>query len=178
MVSVSFIKSGINAVSQVKRPNVFKRLYNAIPSLETTSDKFISHVENFGRKCTSAHQRGILGVTALFTQPFIDAHNKSVDEKTKKYSVARTIAKIIAGTLTGVAIRYGCIKAMNWKPFLPKKWNAPNITDDMRAQYKNAMGTIVSLVVMLFTNFLIDAPLTKFLTNVMTGNSDLKGDKK
>ncbi len=31
--------------------------------------------------------------------------------------------------------------------------------------YKKALGTIISLVVMTFTNFLIDAPLTKFLTN-------------
>ena len=33
------------------------------------------------------------------------------------------------------------------------------------AEFKNAMGTIIATVVMMFTNFLIDAPLTKFLTN-------------
>lgn len=177
MVSVSPIKTVFANSPAVKAPNFLKRLYNAIPSREVVSDKFISHVEKFGKKCTSAHQRGILGATALLTQPFIDAHNKSVDEKTRKYSVARTIAKIIAGSLTGVAIRYGCIKAMSWKPFLPQKWKSPEITDDMREQYKNAMGTIVSLVVMLFTNFIIDAPLTKYLTNVLTGNTKKKGDK-
>ena len=32
-------------------------------------------------------------------------------------------------------------------------------------QYKNALGTIVALGVMTITNFVIDAPLTKFLTN-------------
>ncbi len=175
MVSVSSINNIISTASSgLKKPNVFKRLYNKLPNWEVTSDKLLTHVENFGKKCTSAHQRGILGATALLTQPFIDARNKDVDEKTRKYSVARTIAKIIAGTLTGVAIRYGCIKAMNWKPFLPSRWQS--LTKDVQDQYKNAMGTIVSLVVMLFTNFLIDAPLTKFLTNVMTQNQ--KGDKK
>ena len=44
------------------------------------------------------------------SQPFIDASNKNVDEKTRKVSVARTIAKIIAGTLTGYFVRKGCIK--------------------------------------------------------------------
>lgn len=176
MVSVSSVNNIISAVSSgVKKPNVFKRLYNSLPNWELASDKLLTHVENFGKKCTSAHQRGILGATALLTQPFIDAKNKDVDDKTRKYSVARTIAKIIAGTMTGVAIRYGCIKAMNWKPFLPSRWQS--LTKDVQDQYKNAMGTIVSLVVMLFTNFLIDAPLTKFLTNVMTQNSH-EGDEK
>ncbi len=166
MVSVNPLQNRIIASTPFKMPNILKKAYNALPSFETASDKFMTHVENFGQKCTSAHQRGILGATALLTQPFIDAHNKSVDDKTRKYSVARTIAKIVAGTMTGVAIRYGCIKAMGCKPFLPKKWEG--LAKETQAQYKNAMGTIVSLVVMLFTNFLIDAPLTKFLTNVMT----------
>lgn len=165
MLSVKSINAIKSVSSGVKKPNILKRLYNAIPNWEVTSDKFITHVETFGRKCTSAHQRGILGATALVTQPFIDANNKSVDEKTRKFSVARTIAKIIAGTLTGVAIRYGCIKAMNWKPFRPARWD--KVSRDVQDQYKNAMGTIVSLVVMMFTNFIIDAPLTKFLTNVL-----------
>ena len=32
-------------------------------------------------------------------------------------------------------------------------------------QYKKSLGTILSLGVMVVTNFLLDAPLTKFLTN-------------
>ena len=177
MVSVNSINGIISTASSgVKKTNILKRLYNAVPNIEVVSDKFISHVENFGKKCTSAHQRGILGATALITQPFIDAHNKSVDEKTRKFSVARTIAKIIAGTLTGVAIRYGCIKAMNLKPFHPARWD--KVSEDVQQQYKNAMGTIVSLVVMMFTNFLIDAPLTKFLTNIMISQPKTNGDNK
>jgi len=117
----------------------------------------------------------ILGATAIFMQPAIDAHNKNVDEKTRKVSVARTIAKIVAGTLTGFAIRKACIKAMDLKMFKPS--NAVKVTKDAFEQYKNAMGTIVALVVMLFTNFLIDAPLTKWLTNVLI-DEDGSGGKK
>ena len=107
---------------------------------------------------------------------FIDYNNKDVDEKTRKVSVARTIAKIIAGTLTGFAIRYGCIKGIKalsqipakgvpkWKTIFTPKGIKDNTTEAF-AQYRNAMGTVVALVIMMFTNFLIDAPLTKFLTN-------------
>ena len=47
--------------------------------------------------------------------------------------------------------------------FTPK--NVKDNTTDAFLQYRNAMGTVVALVVMMFTNFIIDAPLTKFLTN-------------
>ena len=121
------------------------------------------------------------------TQPFIDAKNKNVDEETRRVSVCRTIAKIIAGTLTGYAIRKGAIKAIRaWSQlpapgvsryrtlFTPK--GARSTNTEAYKQYQNAMGTVVALVVMMFTNFIIDAPLTKFLTNLMVKNSG--GDKK
>ena len=122
----------------------------------------------------------ILGVSALLSQPFIDLNNRKVDEDTRKISAARTVAKIIAGTLTGVAIRAGCIKAIDAFSKLPAQLkNVKNpklktlftpeaalngVLKDL-THYKKALGTIISLVVMTFTNFLIDAPLTKFLTN-------------
>lgn len=135
----------------------------------------IGWIEKFGRKCSSAEQRLILGATAIFMQPAIDAHNKNVDEKTRKVSVARTIGKVIAGTLTGFLIRKACIKAMDLKMFKPS--NAAKVSKDAYDQYKNAMGTIVALVVMSFTNFIIDAPLTKFITNLLI-EEDKSGGKK
>lgn len=152
-----------------------RRIVNAIPSVELSGDQKL--IQKAGEKISSAEQRLILGASALMSQPFIDAHNKRVDEKTRKVSVARTVAKIIAGTLTGFVIRKGCIKTINamskakgigapkwWKTlFTPE--GVVKTEDEAFKQYRNAMGTIVALVVMMFTNFLIDAPLTKFLTN-------------
>ena len=40
------------------------------------------------------------------------------------------------------------------------------------------MGTALSLGVMMFTNFLIDAPLTKFLTNKFIGDIDKRKQLK
>jgi hypothetical protein len=114
-------------------------------------------------------------------------NNKKVDKETRKVSVARTVAKILAGTLTGVLIRRGCIKwvdAMSkvakegeklpkYKQFFTPTRLINEIKDaDKFEQYKNVLGTVVALGVMLFTNFLIDAPLTKYLTNLFVDKAN------
>lgn len=171
---ISQISFGNSFASSIK--NLGRRAYNAIPNFKPIADEdMIRRIAKFGRKCSSAEQRLILGATAIVMQPAIDAHNKNVDEKTRKVSVARTIGKVIAGTLTGYLIRKGCIKAMDLKMFKPS--NAAKVSKDAYDQYKNAMGTIVALVVMAFTNFIIDAPLTKFITNLLI-DKDESGGKK
>lgn len=155
------------------------------PDSVYSNSRVINGIKSTGEKISSAEQRLILGASALMSQPFIDANNKNVDEKTRKVSVARTIAKIVAGTFTGYFIRKGCIKGIKalsqvtgpnvpkWKTvFTPK--NVKDNTTDAFLQYRNAMGTVVALVVMMFTNFIIDAPLTKFLTNALVK----KGEEK
>lgn len=143
-------------------------------------------VEKAGGLSTPAN-RLFLGATALSIQPEIDLHNKDVDKDTQKVSAARTAAKIIAGTLTGVPIRALCIKAIDlgtctdekelsklsesarkWKTmFVPT--NVPierfKNAERLLKKHKQAIGSIVALLVMLFTNFALDVPITKFLTN-------------
>ena len=156
--------------------NLQQKMLNLLPNAEYSNKSGIKLVHDTGEKISSAEQRLILGATALMSQPFIDAHNRNVDENTRKVSVARTIAKIVAGTFTGFIIRKGCIKtikALSQVPgkgvpkyktiFTPK--DITKVNTDEYNQYRNAMGTIVALVVMMVTNFAIDAPLTKFLTN-------------
>lgn len=161
-------------------------LLNMLPNAEYSNPKSIKHIKKVGEKISSAEQRLILGASALMSQPFIDAHNKDVDEKTRKVSVCRTIAKIIAGTTTGFLIRKGCINAIKNFSQIPAKgvpkyktiFTPKDVTKtntDAYAQYRNAMGTVVALVVMMVTNFAIDAPLTRFLTNVLVKKQE---DKK
>ena len=157
-----------------------------LPDATFNKPKTVQLIGDIGRDISSAENRLILGVTALMSQPFIDARNKDVDEKTRKISVCRTIAKILAGTATGYLIRKGCIKAIKgWSKipgqgipkyqtlFTPK--GARSANTEAFKQYQNAMGTVIALVVMLFSNFLIDAPLTKWLTNKFV--SQAGGDK-
>jgi len=147
-----------------------------------------------GDKISSAEVRLILGCTALMSQPFIDFHNHKQDEKTRKVSVCRTVAKIIAGTTTGFIVRKGAIKFIQacskypvekfpkWRTiFTPK--NILNMSERDLRNHQNDIGTWISLGVMLFTNFLIDAPLTKFLTNIFTAkaiknpqNKEMRGE--
>lgn len=154
-----------------------------------TGEKTKQAINWIGKNISSPENRLILGATALMTQPFIDASNKNIDSETKRYSVCRTIAKILVGTVTGYFIRKGCIKTIDAFTKLPneikphmkfKKLRSillPTIkhTAEELSQYKNALGTLMALGVMVFTNFLIDAPATKWLTNVFAGKS--KPDK-
>ena len=158
-----------------------------LPDATFNKPKTVKMIGDIGHDISSAENRLILGVTALMTQPFIDARNKNVDEETRRVSVCRTISKIIVGTMTGYVIRKGAIKAIrSWSQlpapgvsryktlFTPK--GARSTNTEAFKQYQNAMGTVVALVVMMFTNFLIDAPLTKILTNLLVKNSG--GDDK
>lgn len=166
--------------------NMQQRAFDLLPNIVLGEGRVTNGIKKAGEKISSAEQRLILGASALMSQPFIDAKNKKVDEKTRKVSVARTVAKIVAGTFTGFFIRKACIKGIKglsqipakgvpkWKTFFTPK-NVKDNTTEAFSQYRNAMGTVVALVVMLFTNFLIDAPLTKFLTNTFVAKGE---DKK
>lgn len=175
--------SGVGSFKFIR--NVQQRILNILPNGEYSNKAGIDFVKNTGEKISSAEQRLILGASALMSQPFIDAHNRKVDEKTRQVSVARTVAKIIAGTFTGFFIRKGCIKAIKSMSQLPAKGvpkyktiftpkNVNDVNSDAFVQYRNAMGTVVALVVMMFTNFAIDAPLTKFLTNKLVKRQEGK----
>ena len=166
-----------NSISQIPR-KINQGIVNIVPEMTISNEKNLKGLKWVGEKVSSPENRLILGVTALMSQPFIDLNNKKVDEDTRKVSAARTVAKIIAGTTTGVLIRSGCIHAIDAFTKLPTEIT-PNmkfkklrtlftpsagILKDLN-QYKKSLGTILSLGVMVVTNFLLDAPLTKFLTN-------------
>ena len=173
-MSISSISNRISNFSGA----VTQGITNVIPKMTVKGERSNKVIAWIGDKVSSPQNRLILGVSALMSQPFIDLHNRKVDEDTRKVSAARTVAKIIAGTLTGVAIRSGCIHAIDAFTKYPSQ-----ITPDMKFKklrslfapsegllnnldhYKKSLGTIISLLVMVFTNFLIDAPLTKYLTN-------------
>lgn len=184
--------------------NITEKIVNIIPKGEFNDGKRAKRiVEFFDNYVSAPENRLILGVTALASQPFFDLYNKDVDEKTRKISCARTIAKIVSGTLTGVLIRAGFISLTknysivgeigakkivkvieNGKEAIKKaipitKWKkfftpSEAKSDEIHAykQYQNAMGTLLAIVTMIFTNFIIDAPLTRFLTNQLTKNID------
>lgn len=168
-----------NYSSSVSR--AFRRVWNKVPSVTIANKKALKGIKWVGEHISSPENRLILGVSALMSQPFIDLSNKRVDEETRKTSAARTIAKIIAGTSTGYLVRWASIKAIEKMTKVPQKnhvykwWETFFSPDRAKVayrslgHYKNALGTILALGVMLITNFAIDAPFTKFLTNKFIG---------
>lgn len=157
------------------------------------TERFISDI--LGKHINSPEQRLIQGATALAMQPLIDFNNKKADEDTRAVSVARTIGKIIAGTIVGVGVRYGSIAAAKQfsrytikesgnliteiarkgkRDILLPKLNYGKLElsraafEDKYNNYIKMMGTIFATFAMIFTNFFIDAPLTKIMTKALT----------
>lgn len=175
--------------------------------MKIESTRINNAINTIGHKLNSPGQRLILGATALATQPFIDFNNKKADEETRAVSVAKTIGKIIAGTLVGFSVRAGCIAlTKNFSKYVPKVENGivtaiekktsrdifvpylakikPNQTEAKFAEgydkYVKNIGTWAATIAMVFTNFLIDAPLTKLITAKLTPvvKSKIESDKK
>jgi len=138
--------------------------------------KVLAHCAN---KLAGPENRLILGVSALASQPFIDYYNKEVDEKTRKYSVCKTIAKIVVGTTVGVIVRALAIKySANLLKSVDVSKIAPTVLrkPESRKILQNTIGDILGLTICLFSNFLIDAPLTKKGTNLLAAKY-IKEDK-
>lgn len=148
-------------------------------NLITIGEKAQKTFEWLGDRSTPFN-RGVIGLFAFATQPWIDLFNKDVDEDTRNAAFKRTCAKIIVGTATGITVRVLCIKAM--KKFTkvtedlgkrtPKKWEQALIPSNIPlkdfenlgrfvANHRKTMGTFAALLVMMIT----DPPLTRFMTN-------------
>ncbi len=145
----------------------------------------------------SWQQRLALGVAAMAIQPAIDLRNKQVDEETRKVSANRSFAKALVGMATGIAVRGGCMKAVeiglqkdratNYLAKITAENNTKEAIDKAKnfiknkggaKQYASIIGTIVALGVMLFTNFLVDAPLTNKLTDKLNKKLNNKNEEQ
>ncbi len=126
-----------------------------------------------------AQNRGIMGATAILTQPFIDYNNSKVDQETRKMAFFNRLAVILAGTTVGMFIVRGPIHTLTEKmtnlkgnskfskALLPKKF-LKEIAENEKflRNYRVALSTSLAVSTCAVTNFLLDAPLTIFLTNL------------
>lgn len=137
-----------------------------------------------------AENRLIMGATAILTQPVIDSFNKRVDEDTRTVSRNRTIAKIIAGTSVGILVRGSCYKLIgkltdiNGKNKLNKSLLPKNFLNEIRSNqtflknHRSTLSMLAAIIAMCFTNFLLDAPLTVYLTNKLNARSEAQKAKE
>lgn len=141
----------------------------------------------------SWQQRLALGASAVILQPAIDMANKDVDKETGRISAIRSLSKALVGATTGIAVRGGSMKIVecalkneNLSDKLARitAEDASSLAIDKAKdfiknqggakQYASVIGTIAALGIMIFTNFLIDAPLTNILTNKLNKKQEEK----
>ena len=179
---ISFCRNPMkpNSWSSFKN-SVKQKVFDALPNADFKNpSEGIKKVNE--RISRPAENRAIMGVTAIALQPAIDGSNKKVDEKTRKMSVYRTIAKIVVGTLVGIIVRgsaYSLVKNMTningtgkYSKYLLPSEHIKSLKEnpEFLANYRSALSTATAICAMIFTNFAIDAPLTVKLTNRLTKN--------
>lgn len=127
----------------------------------------------------SPGQRLAFGIAAFTLHPIMDRLNPWIDDETKKTSAIRSAAKAAASTTTGVIIREACIVGtntlLNNKNILSK---LPEFMTKDKGHTSAVIGTLAGLSVMMFTNFLIDVPLTDKFTRLFTKLANKKAGKE
>lgn len=136
-----------------------------------TEDKYFRWLGNMN----GFHQRAALGVCALIFQPIIDYNNPMADEKTRKFSVLKTIVKAVVGTAVGLVVRYSAMKIAekmlaNPQKFISKIKNKET-ADRMKEifadkkqkdSFLGAFGSVLGLIGVACTDFTFDMPLARF----------------
>lgn len=172
--------------------NLKQSILDSLPNADLNFDKkTFERLRSIDKKISRpAENRAIMGVTALATQPLIDTYNHKVDEETRIVSRNRTIAKILAGTLVGIAVRgasYNIVEKMTnlkggkrySKALIPKaQIDYFKKYSSKLSNYRSALSTTIAILAMCFTNFAIDAPLTVYLTNKFNQKSNLINKKE
>lgn len=127
----------------------------------------------------SPGQRLAFGIAALALHPVMDKMNPWVDDETKNTSATRSAAKAVASTTTGVIIREACIVGtntlLNNKNILSK---LPEFMTKDKGHTSAVIGTLAGLGIMIFTNFLIDVPLTDMFTRFFTKLAGKKAENQ
>jgi hypothetical protein len=176
-----------NITMEAGKPKVSKKFFDRckqaaldmLPSktLNTSDQKLKSYKGKVDTLTHPAYNRAIMGASALILQPTIDGMNRSVDKETRKVSVCRTIAKIIAGTAVGILVRgssHELIKkftdikgtAKYSKALIPKDILKKYLTNESKLNnYRSTLSTTLAILAMCITNFVLDAPLSAYLTN-------------
>ena len=165
----------------------YDKFFEKVPNKEI---KNIAKYNKAGAMLASPHwNRVAIGLAAISFQPWMDYFNPKVDRDTAKASALRTTAKVIVCTSVGFLVRGLSYKLVEKYAHGTSQEGSTLLTPNSIIQeaskklrksklkiHKNAFSTVTALSIMLFTNFLLDAPLTSKLSNKFLKMANL--DKK
>lgn len=154
----------------------YAKFFKKLPNKDIENPKVFNKI---GQTLASPHMNRLaVGIAAISTQPWIDLYNPKVDRDTAKASMYRTIAKVIACTSVGFLVRGMSFeivkkfanesKAKGSTILTPRsilREADPELRESMLKIHRNTYSTVAALAVMVFTNVLLDAPLTTMLAN-------------
>jgi hypothetical protein len=126
-----------------------------------TTTKVISRINSIN----GWQNRAIYGVSAIASQPFFDYKNPNVDKTTQKYSLIKTLTKIVVGTGVGIASRAIFQK---WGENLYKKGklkmpNLENLDKNKATRcFGNVFAIIGAIIAMLSVDILISNVLLSY----------------
>ena len=158
------------------RASFYDNFFKKLPNKDVKNSGSYNKI---GQKLASPHwNRLALGIAAITTQPAIDYFNPRVDRDTATTAALRTIAKICVCTAVGFIVRGSAHKLVKKYAHTSTKYGSTLLTPkailcekdpvkqyNMLKIHKNALSTVSALAVMLFTNILLDAPLTTIAAN-------------
>ena len=198
-MNINSVNNDYNISMQGKYPNWVRRVgqWFLDKSPSHTSKESENSIKNWNKwtyiTSDPTWNRGIMGATALLTQPTIDYYNHRVDDETRTVSRNRTIAKIIAGTLVGMFVVRGPVyklvekmtnpigKSKYSKALIPQKYIEELAKNETYLKnHRATLAMAIALAAMCVTNFVLDAPLTIFFTNFLNEKSGVskKTEKK
>ena len=168
----------INPNNQVSFGSFYDKFFKSLPDKDLKNPV---HYTKLGHALASPHiNRTVLGVAAFATQPWMDLLNPKVDKDTAISSMLRTISKILVCSSIGFVVRGSSYYIVDKFAKASKEEGSTLLTPDailkkndvelrrrMLKIHKNSLSTVLALSVMVFTNFLADAPLTTKLSNFL-----------
>ncbi len=119
--------------------------------------------------------RAVYGVSALLSQPFFDYYNPSVDKDTRKFSLNKTLIKIIVGTSVGLVSRVPFQKLgehLFEKGYFGKKVLSENLDT---ARFKSCVGNVFSIIGAIAAMFSVDIVISNYLMSYF--NKKIKAGK-
>ena len=165
------------------KKRVYQKILDTLPNATyNDTPETLKKIKRIDDKISRpAENRAIMGVTAILTQPAIDAYNPRADEETRRMSMIKDISKITVGTCVGIVVRgsvYKLVEKMTditgkekYSKYLLPKSNKHLESfieqEKFLKNYRSALSTGIALLAMCITNFAIDMPLTLILTNLL-----------